>query len=385
MNDKKNKTNKEGAALLVVLFVVMAITILSLGFLSRSDVELACGENMILRTQMDYLAESGLEHARGLILNPQDVDSEYWAGDVRQQLVEGSDDYCDVTVSRDDPNLCNYIIICDAYREKNGEKTGRSRLEAELRLDPCIAFWTGSQWTTEPLTTINGDVYCDGDLRKYGDGADINGDAFAKGDISATNIEGQKSEYVVEAPVDLPGLATADFSSQYYIGSDLYSVDIISTSDLNDITLGPTAGNPAGIYYRDGGLELPGGVNIEGMLVVNGDLRITGANNVISAMKNFPALLVSGKVVMEDGGTLEVKGLAQIGQGILVTGGNVDIDVVGSLFIVQGNIDGAYENSTFINVTAEPSIASIQIWPTAGTARRWSPAAGAFFRSIRRN
>ncbi|MBA7693960.1 hypothetical protein ES703_102560 [subsurface metagenome] len=69
--------NKRGAALLVVLFIVMAITILSLGFLSRSDVELACGGNMILRTQMDYLAESGLEHAKGLILNPQDVDSEY--------------------------------------------------------------------------------------------------------------------------------------------------------------------------------------------------------------------------------------------------------------------------------------------------------------------
>ncbi len=361
----------------------MAITILSLGFLSRSDVELACGENMILRTRMDYFAESGLEHARGLILNPQDVDSEYWMGDVRQQLVAGSDDYYDVNVVK--LGECNYQITCDAYREKNGEKIGRSRLEAELRLDPCIAIWTGSQWTTEPLTTINGDVYCDGDLRKYGDGADINGDAFAKGDISATNIEGQKSEYVVEAPVDLPGLATADFSSQYYIGSDLYSVDIISTSDLNDITLGPTAGNPAGIYYRDGDLELPGGVNIEGMLVVNGDLRITGANNVISAMKNFPTLLVSVKVVMEDVGTLEVNGLAQIGQGISVTGGNVDIDVVGSLFIVQGNIDGAYEHSAFIDVTAEPSIASIQIWPEPGIAQRWSPAAGAFFRSIRRN
>ena len=68
MNAKKNKNSRQGAALLVVLFIVMVITILSLGFLSRSDVELACGQNMILRTQMDYLAESGLEHARGLSL-----------------------------------------------------------------------------------------------------------------------------------------------------------------------------------------------------------------------------------------------------------------------------------------------------------------------------
>ncbi len=74
MKPMKRKKRK-GVALLVVLFIVMAITILSLGFLSRSDIELACGENMILRTQMDYLAESGLEHARGLILNPQDIGS----------------------------------------------------------------------------------------------------------------------------------------------------------------------------------------------------------------------------------------------------------------------------------------------------------------------
>ncbi|MHC4096666.1 MAG: hypothetical protein ACYSU3_11500 [Planctomycetota bacterium] len=37
------RKKREGAALLIVLFVVMAITVLSLGFISRSDVELACG------------------------------------------------------------------------------------------------------------------------------------------------------------------------------------------------------------------------------------------------------------------------------------------------------------------------------------------------------
>jgi type II secretory pathway component PulK len=83
MNREKNMTGRRGAALLIVLIVIMAITVLSLGFLSRSDVELACGENMVLRTQMDYLAESSLEHAKGLILNPQDISSEYWTGAAR--------------------------------------------------------------------------------------------------------------------------------------------------------------------------------------------------------------------------------------------------------------------------------------------------------------
>ncbi len=113
MNPKRNIAKRSGFALLAVLMIVMVIAVMSLGFLSRSDVELACGRNMEARAQMDYLAESGLEHARGLILNPQDVAAEYWTGEQLQQLVAGSPDYYDLVVVRDgtDPNdRCNYII-----------------------------------------------------------------------------------------------------------------------------------------------------------------------------------------------------------------------------------------------------------------------------------
>ena len=376
-------SHKRGAALLVVLFVVMAITILSLGFLSRSDVELACGGNMILRAQMDYLAESGLEHTRGLILNPQDVNSEYWEGAVRQQLVADTDDYYDVNVVK--LGECNYQITCDAYREKNGEKIGRSGLEAELRLDPCIAYWAGTSTTILQRITINGDVYCDGALSNNGY---IDGDVFASGTISGANIEGRRNETVVVIPVSWPGLDISDFSPNYYIGSASYSVEVIGP-DISDVIPVPSGNNPAGIYYCNDPnnlVSLGGNVTINGTLVVNGDLTISGTNNVIIAEKNFPALLVNGKVVMEDGGTLEVKGLAQVSEGIVIGGGsqNVGIDVIGGLFIANGNIDGLSSSLNSINITAAPAIASIQTWPVAGTARRWCPAAGAFFRSIKR-
>jgi len=146
MSKRGNKIKSRGVALLVVLFIVMAITILSLGFLSRSDVELACGENMILRTQMDYLAESGLEHARGLLLNPPDPNAGYWMGDDAQQLYSGNDYYnVDVNqlplVDPCDPDVCDYEIICTAYREKAGERVGESVLKAELHIDPNTAYW----------------------------------------------------------------------------------------------------------------------------------------------------------------------------------------------------------------------------------------------------
>jgi cytoskeletal protein CcmA (bactofilin family) len=366
MKNKRNKTNRRGAALLVVLLIVMAATILSLGFLSRSDVELACGENMILRAQMDYLVESGLEHARGLILNPQNVDSEYWTGDARQQLAAGSDDYYDVTVSRDDPNLCNYIITCDAYREKNGERIGRSSLEAELRLNPCIAYWAGAGETLESTVTINGDVYCSGTLTNNGV---INGDVFANDLNGSKSIAGQQM-----AAGDLllawPRVTVEDFTLNYL-------VQIIDANSLSGETLGPY--NPARICYHNGDLELAGGVQIEGMLIVDANLTITGNGNVITAGKSVPALLVTGEVIIEDGGTLDVYGLAVVkGQMQISTGATVDI--LGGLF-VENNIVGDGN----INITAAPAKTAIVVWSEAGVAEKWGQATGAFFRSIERN
>lgn len=137
---------------------------------------------------------------------------------------------------------------------------------------------------------------------------------------------------------------------------------------------------------RQFGNELQSTVTINGTLAVNGNLSISGTNNIISAVKNFPALLVSGEVIVEDGRALEVNGLAQIGQRLLISasGGNVDIDVAGGLFIANGSIEGEISDMVPTDITAAPAIASIQTWPERGNPVRWSPSAGAIFRSIGR-
>lgn len=381
MNSKNNNKSRSGVALLVVLFIVMAITILSLGFVSRSDVELACGQNMILRTELDYLAESGLEHARGLILNPQDVDSEYWTGSAAQQLVAGSNNYYDLVVVRDDTyptDRCTYIIDCNSYWIQSPGSLSLSNLKATLRLDPCIALWIGSSTTVWPQVTINGDVYCEGDLINNGT---IGGDVFATGTISGTNIEGQKNT-VTEAPVSWPNLISIDFGPTYYFRSSTFSAEIVDTNHPVG-TFNPTGTNIAGIRYSNNDVNMSGDVNINGTLVVNGTLRISGSNNIITAEKNFPALVVTGKVIMEDSASLVIRGLAQIGQGVSIEAGaaSANINVLGGLFIA--NI-GIASDKVIVNVIAAPAIASIETWPDASTPSRWKPMAGAFFRSIER-
>jgi hypothetical protein len=378
-------TNKKGAALLVVLFVIMAITVLSLGFLSRSDVELACGGNMTLRTQMDYLAESGLEHTKGLILNPQDVSSEYWTGATGQQLVAGSDNYYDVSIVRDDPNYCNYVIDCNAYRLQGGETIGQSNLTAELRLNPCIAYWRGSVGSLSAAEIINGDVYWNGNLVSLQ--GTVNGDVFASGTINAGGtVTGQRYASVSPPPVNSPGLLTSDFSSTYYYdGSGPYTVVALDASYDSNFP-GPGASNPACVYYRNGNLELSGTINIPGTLVISGNLTLklnADCNVTITALKNFPALLVGGNIIInKQGQSITIYGLAQIGNTINM-GNNA-----GSSFIVMGalySLNG-FLNTTgaTINITALHDKASIETWPTVDTAVRWTPAGGAFFRSIQR-
>ncbi|MFH1718504.1 MAG: hypothetical protein ABIF19_14205 [Planctomycetota bacterium] len=380
MNRKKKTSSRSGAALLVVLIIVMAITITSLGFLSRSDVELACGENMVVRTQMDYLAESGLEHARGLILNPQDIDRsptyQYWAGGTGLQLQAGNDWY-DVTVRETD--RCNYNIECISYRRTpDGKEIGRSHLQAELRLDPCIAYWTGSSTTVPSQMIINGDVYCGGTLTNNGN-SNIYGDTFATGQITGT-ITGRKNESVAsDYPVAWPGLAIAQ---TYYIGSTPYLADADPSAEANVVPKAPSGANPARIYYYTGNANMSGNVTINGTLVVNGKLTVSGANNLIIAEPNFPALLVNGQVEMKNGASLVIQGLAQIEQTITIDpNATANITVTGALFIKGGGITSPNISATII---ADPAIAAIETWPTAGTPNRWGPAAGAFFKSIRR-
>jgi hypothetical protein len=299
-------TNK-GTALLVVLFIVMAVTILSLGFLSRSDVDLACGQNMLLRTQMDYLAESGLEHAKGLILNPQDIpldeldqNHEYWVGCAGLQLDQNTDDYYDVNVVRDtsdENDHCNYNIDCNSYRLRNGQQVGRSSLIAELRLDPVIALWTDDDTTLWSGVSINGDVRCGSTLTNQGV---INGDVFANN--LPANITGQRYD-----------------TDDLYL--DLPSIDVNDFKDRTDVE------------YHPSDYTLTGN-SINGMLLVDGDLTVEGTNNVIVSIKNLPALYVTGDLIIEKGATLEITGLATVDHDINIYD-STSISILGGLFIGQ--------------------------------------------------
>ncbi|MCU0915207.1 MAG: hypothetical protein MUC88_11665 [Planctomycetes bacterium] len=349
----------------MVLLLVMFVTVISLGFVARMDTELVCGDNTLLRLQMDQLAHSGLEHAKGLILHPQDVPAAFWAtGAAGQQLAPGSQDYYDVQVAPDgnDPTeRCIYRIDCEAYRLDHGQKTGRSRLTARLRLDPCIGLWVGAAGTLWPGVTVYGDVSCAAGLANAGA---IDGDVFAPTLTGA----GIRTGRLNPQPLTLawPPVTAA------YTNSPAYQIVPMMT---------PVAGTyqPDRIWRHVGNLIIGEPVTIRGMLLVDGNLTIGGNahGSRMIAPWTLPALYVRGNLEVIGVNGLQIEGLVVVGRNVTVTASTVTI--AGGLFIGDA-LDGV---ASIVTITADPMRAAI-LAGAAGSQTEWSPAAAGFYRRVGR-
>ena len=138
----KNRSRK-GAALVMVLFIIMAIAVISSGFIARSDIELQAGQNYRLRNELDYLAWGGLEHARALVISPDNKEAlTSWTGN-SLRIDETKTQFYDLTigsrveiVDATNPSSYTYSVQSLAYDTSGGAVRARSVLDATLFYDP---------------------------------------------------------------------------------------------------------------------------------------------------------------------------------------------------------------------------------------------------------
>lgn len=343
---RTTRSSPKGVVLLLVLGIIMAITILSLGFIARCDTELASGQNMALRVRMDQLAASALEHGRGLLLNPQEVDGAFWAGDAALQLDPNTDDFYDVNVAADPNDFCTYEITSTAYRQKDGQRTAESRLEATLRLDPAIALWAGAPLTFRQGWSVTGDVYVDGALVNLGS---VDGDVFSNGlDVSTGTITG-RSSMTGELSLSWPNLSVAGFTSQ------AISPGVLSSD------LGPHG--PARVFFCNGNLVVAGDVTVSGMLLVDGDLVIQGDGVRLTAGKNLPAVYVTGNLVLRGATGLRIEGLVVVEGNVLVGRDCADVQIVGALFAAGEIVETTLDSTEHAN---DAMLRNILTWSASG-------------------
>ena len=332
LHHRSSLLHRRGVALLMVLLIILAITILATGFLAGADTELACGVNTLLRLQMDQLAESGLEHARGLILHPQDVPADFWtSGATAQQLAADSRDYYNVRTVRE-PNqpmdYCTYDITCEAYRLVGTEKTGQSCLAAVLRLDPCIGLWSNGDLDFRTSWCLYGDARSGGKFLNLAVPQSVDGDAFAR--RLEGSIVGQFGD-VNQLALTWPPVTQTYTNPEY----------------ANGTVSGTLSGSayPAAIWRSAGDLVLGGNVTIQGMLLVAGNLTIQGNANRIAAAPRLPALYVKGNLTIEKVEGLQIEGLAVVDRDVQINASAAQVAVVGALFV----------RGTLVETTADAS------------------------------
>ena len=123
----------------------------------------------------------------------------------------------------------------------------------------------------------------------------------------------------------------------------------------------PSSNNPGGVRRRNGDCTLTGGVTINGLLVVSGNLRVNG-QNTITAVKNFPALIIGGDLIVEPGAQFQINGLAVVHGQIQVSAAARDLDVLGGLFTqdslfeaITDSSGNSHTGSTYGGPTWRPS------------------------------
>ena len=131
---RKNRLRK-GMAMLMVLFIVMAIAIISSGFIARSDTALACGRNFNIHNEVDYAAWGGLEVAWALVQDPNGTpydeteQSADWGAESNQLKY---DLVIESPVATADPNVYLHAVTCQAYKLVNGQQQATSAFYGDL-------------------------------------------------------------------------------------------------------------------------------------------------------------------------------------------------------------------------------------------------------------
>lgn len=383
---KTKYLRRRGAALLIVLIVVMFTSIFAFSFISSSDSQLLIVKNLTEQSQVETCARAGLEHARSLIMRPWDAQltgKTYWQGANSCQLNSGSNFFYDITVaqaSSGNTQSCSYEIVSSGY---NSKANSRCQFKAQLRLDPVVVLWVGDDWINSINTNVYGDVCVLGDIKGA---TNIDGDVYATGGIDLANVSGDEN-HSASAPILPMDIDVTDFSSSYYYGGNTYNVEQISTLKQDGLNLSASPSNPAGIFYCDGNLNLGSGNTINGTIFVRGYCEINGSGNMINSLRNFPAIVVGDNLQFKtEGSSLTASGLVQIANGIEIDP-SVDtftLDITGCLALLNSGLTGV-ANSATITVRVDPAKSAIQLWSSSSSYENWTNVCGGYFKSIIRD
>ena len=336
--------NQKGMALITVLIFSFVLVTFSAALLVITSNDSKLSTLHRESTRAFYWAETGVDKALWYLNTPTDqggkginwrtVEEDGVTEDPVTYPSDTASEYYEFTVLTDDPGPEGFDIITVHSTGKvlgGGEYDKGTRI-IEVKLEEGTAFSEGAVYNYALMTfdedsnlTFNGHVQIEGDIHSNGDitgngwdpGDDVDGDVSYSGSYSEDpDVEGDNINPL--EPQDFP---TIDW--EYY---EDHAALVYDTDTAYEIGGGETL---VGIHYFQGDVVIKDDLNVNGTIVVKGNITVHG-HPEINLVKAEPISLV-----MVASGDIFLKGNVHV-TGIIHTEGEIELD--GTTNVEEGAI-----------------------------------------------
>ena len=314
IRSNKTLTCRRGIALILVLLVMAVASILAFAMLSASALQAEAGSNAITAAAAQAQAESGIRLAAYYLTHPDTapVSAGNWTSagisfvsTAPPITMPGS---VTVTVSSTgSQNYYNVTAVGSVPTSTDGQQITR-QITAQLEVVPSYQITGAGASNVTPTLTIGSGVIFDGSISTSAS-VNITGSGVVTGNVSASSFlgnapEGQELSAPSAPPAPTAGTVTDYSQPYYYQGTVYYPVNVGNTVTTSE-SLGPTPGNPLGIFYCSGNLTVSAALSVTGTLYVDGGTLIDQSSVTINPVSlaqltySLPALVVDKSLEMK--------------------------------------------------------------------------------------
>lgn len=324
----KTTPNNHGFAMILVLVMLATSAVIGMTYLASSQVRLSTSQNAVNSGRAQYLAESGLEHARYVLAERPDLLEAACAAPQGPFRLDGDDGAYTFRAVRDAQKTGYYYVTAEAtasgVTRQSTMTAVRSSTSTMHDITHGLMATSGDGCILPQSLELQGDVSVRGIVINW---SRVRGTIY--GDSSIWDIYGladQIRPYSASVP-PAPVIEAADYES-YTVGGVRSTAMKIAEDRIrkHDAFLDGkaiTAGNPGGVVYvtpESGRLRIEDNVRFTGTLVVEGDLELSGSNVHLTAPQGFPAIVATGTIILTRSTDAVIDGLVVAGTGMGSTG-----------------------------------------------------------------
>lgn len=371
--ERNPHSHRRGYILIVILGFAAVVTSLGLAFLDSHSTVVPEAVNRYGAIRAQYMAESGVAIANHFLMYPPTTVSgcAYWPG-ANNIAVDASSDYTNVTVVQDASNSDVFTVTAlGVALNPDGTVRGKRTVTAKVarpagrmakipyallgNAGAMAGSTFGIQWNDPPIK-----VY--GNL--HAQGGSMWSAGFCNGAVSATGSvcwsgcggTGPPTSVVAgAASFSIPPMSPMNYQT-YTLNGTTYAAATAATGDwgvgegaaITAILDSSMATNPGRVIYRSGNLRLRTNFNVNCTLAVTGALTIDGTGIQVTAVQDFPALVLAGNLTFGSANrNASLVGPVYIG-GYLMDGNNsgAGLNVTGACILRRGFLltktDGTY-------------------------------------------